>query len=238
MPLFYLALALLLIAAAPARAAEGCQAAIAAEEAAAGDMPAGLLGAIGRVESGRRDRATGAVAPWPWSVNAEGQDYVFETREEAIAWVAAARARGMRSIDVGCMQVNLMYHPDAFANLEEAFAPEANVRYAASFLHRLRQETGDWTAAAGRYHSATTELAQPYIRQVMAAMGQGAALGAVLGQGPTAMTIRPAVFALPPRAPDAVAVLLAANARLVRVFSPGSADTPAGGPRLPRVYRP
>ena len=41
------------------------------------------------------------------------------------------RAQGARSIDVGCMQVNLLHHADAFASLEQAFDPVANARYAA-----------------------------------------------------------------------------------------------------------
>jgi hypothetical protein len=63
------------------------------------------------------------------------------------------QARGVRNIDVGCMQVNLHYHPDAFASLEEAFDPAANVAYAADFLVELRREARSWTRAVGQYHS-------------------------------------------------------------------------------------
>ena len=35
------------------------------------------------------------------------------------------------------MQVNMMYHPDAFNSLEEAFDPSTNVSWAASWLKKL-----------------------------------------------------------------------------------------------------
>ena len=75
--------------------------------------------------------------PWPWTVNAEGQGAFYDTKAEAVAAVRAMQARGVRSIDVGCGQINLMHHPDAFASLEQAFDPQANAAYAARFLKEL-----------------------------------------------------------------------------------------------------
>ncbi len=53
--------------------------------------------------------------------------------------VAAMRAAGMQSIDVGCMQINLRAHPAAFASIDDAFDPAANADYAARFLRDLLQ---------------------------------------------------------------------------------------------------
>jgi len=145
-----------------------CRAAIQAAEREAG-IPAHLLMAIGRVESGRRDPETGAFHPWPWAINAEGRGQFFPSREAAVAEVRALQARGMRSIDVGCMQINLRAHPDAFASLEEAFDPLANARYAARFLTQLQATRNDWPRAASAYHSQTPEFAEPYRARVMAA---------------------------------------------------------------------
>ena len=77
------------------------------------------------VESGRANDK-GVIRPWPWTINAEGRGQFFATKLEAIAAVRALQASGVRSIDVGCMQVNLMYHPNAFASLDEAFDAPAN----------------------------------------------------------------------------------------------------------------
>jgi len=155
-------------AAASGNPAALCRSAIAAAERERG-IPARLLQAIGRVESGRRDPTTGRHAPWPWTINAEGRGSYFPDKAAAIAAVRALQAEGVRSIDVGCMQVNLRHHPTAFASLEEAFDPLANARYAARFLRELQGESGDWMRAAGSYHSQTPERAEPYRARVAAA---------------------------------------------------------------------
>ena len=150
-----------------------CRAAIAEAERGA-NLPRGLLQAIGRVESGRRDPETGQFAPWPWTTNAEGEGKYFPTREAAIAHVRQLQARGVRIIDVGCMQVNLHHHANAFASLEQAFDPLINARYAARFLTELNGGRADWRQAAGHYHSQTPERAGPYREKVLAAWEQEA----------------------------------------------------------------
>ena len=92
----------------------------------------------------------------------------FDSKAEAITAVRSLQASGVRSIDVGCMQVNLMHHPDAFASLDEAFDPMRNALYAGRFLGSLYQRSSNWIVAAGWYHSATTELAADYIKRVTA----------------------------------------------------------------------
>jgi hypothetical protein len=67
------------------------------------------------------------------------------------------------------MQINLKYHPEAFADLEEAFDPAANVAYAAAFLKALRNDKGSWAKAVAHYHSATPERYIRYRTKVFAA---------------------------------------------------------------------
>ncbi len=153
--------------AAPASPALECRAAIAQAERVAG-IPAHLMAAIARVESGRYDPVTRRTSPWPWTINAEGEPGVFPTKPAALAAVRAKQGIGVQSIDVGCMQVNLLHHPRAFASLEQAFDPVANAAYAARFLSQLFAQTGDWTAATARYHSATPERGAAYQRKVAA----------------------------------------------------------------------
>jgi len=145
-----------------------CRAAIRTAEREA-HLPPGLLVAIGRTESGRRDPATGLWSPWPWTINAEGQGRFFQTQAEAVAHVRQLQARGVRIIDIGCMQINLHHHPNAFAGLEQGFDPLTNARYAARFLSELHATRQDWARAAGAYHSNTPERAEPYRARVMAA---------------------------------------------------------------------
>lgn len=147
-------------------------------------IPDTLLPAISRVESGRLDPATGHVRAWPWTINVEGNGTFFETKADAVAAVKAIQARGQRSVDVGCMQVNLMYHPTAFADLDAAFDPPTNAAYAARFLLALYAHTRDWNLATAWYHSAEQDRGEDYQRRVfgrvMTPMGPPslAALGA------------------------------------------------------------
>lgn len=148
---------------------EQCQIAIdAAEHAQA--LPPHLLAAIGQVESGRRDPGTRQWTPWPWTIDVGGQGTFFPTKEDAIAAVRVLQAQGVRSIDVGCVQINLAQHPDAFRSLEDAFDPEINTRYGAAFLARLFTMTRDWNKAAALYHSATPALGAAYEQKVLAAL--------------------------------------------------------------------
>ncbi len=132
------------------------------------NLPRHLLLAIGRVESGRRDPATGRVEPWPWAMDAAGAGRLFDAKQDVVSAVAALSADGVRSIDVGCMQVNLAWHPKAFASLDEAFDPYANARYAGLFLRALYHQTGTWTAAVAAYHSRTPAFGASYSDRVMA----------------------------------------------------------------------
>jgi hypothetical protein len=145
---------------------EQCRIAIAAAERGHG-VPPQLLASIGRVESGRRDPVSGTWGAWPWTINAQGQGSYFETKAEAVQAVQTLLARGVRSIDVGCMQVNLMHHPNAFPNLDMAFEPSVNADYAARFLIQLHDQTGDWTKATANYHSANPEEGGPYAAKVV-----------------------------------------------------------------------
>lgn len=146
-----------------------CRIAIAeAEQAHA--VPSYLLAAIGQVESGRWDPVTRQLTPWPWTINVGGKGTFFSTEEDAIAAVRALQAQGVRSIDVGCVQINLAQHPAAFRSLEEAFDPEINTRYGASFLAQLFAVTKDWSRAAAVYHSTTPVLGTAYEAKVVAAL--------------------------------------------------------------------
>ncbi len=149
-----------------------CEAAIRAAQRAS-TVPADLLRAIGMVESGRRDPVSGVWAPWPWTIDAAGQPAFFDSKAQAIAAVRELQARGVASIDVGCMQINLAQHPAAFATLEQAFDPGANAAYAVRFLVSLFDRAGDWTQAATLYHSATPALGAAYQRRIVAAWPAG-----------------------------------------------------------------
>ncbi|MBF0306414.1 MAG: transglycosylase SLT domain-containing protein, partial [Alphaproteobacteria bacterium] len=148
-----------------------CATETARQEQALG-IPRHLLKAISIVESGRFDKVQKASFAWPWTVTAEGKGRFLPSKAAAIGEVLALRARGVRNIDVGCMQINLHFHPDAFADLNEAFEPAANVAYGAKFLKRLYGETDTWMRAASHYHSQTPELGTAYAGRVTRAWNE------------------------------------------------------------------
>jgi hypothetical protein len=123
-------------------------------------VPLAVLMAITRAETGRGKG--GVLVPWPWTVNMEGAGRWFDTEQEARAYVEDSRARGARSFDIGCFQINHLWHGKAFASVEDMFDPARNARYAAEFLKSLYAETGSWPAAAGAYHSRTPDRSARY----------------------------------------------------------------------------
>ena len=129
-------------------------------------IPTQLLAAISLAESGRFDQVRGEIIAWPWTINVGGEGRFFATKEAAIAAVKKLQKRGVTNIDVGCMQVNLHHHPDAFDSLDTAFDPFSNVAYAASFLKELKDETRSWPQAIAYYHSTTRQLNVPYRNKV------------------------------------------------------------------------
>jgi hypothetical protein len=126
-------------------------------------LPHGLLIAIAKAESGRPISSLTDVRPWPWTIDADGTGLFLDSKPAAVAWVRTQIGRH-RFVDVGCMQVDLEYHPNAFASLEQAFDPVMNTDYAARLLLRLNlgEAGGSWDVAVGLYHSHTSLLAAMY----------------------------------------------------------------------------
>jgi len=125
-------------------------------------IPKDLLTAISLAESGRWDNVNGETHAWPWTVTSGENTWKTDSKAEAIQRVQALRGAGVTNIDVGCMQINLRYHPDAFESLEQAFDPLSNARYAGTFLSNLYGSTGNWLTAAGNYHSNTQQYHERY----------------------------------------------------------------------------
>ena len=131
-------------------------------------LPETMLQAITTVETGKGAAGEAIVRPWPWTIFAEGRGQHFATKADAIQAVRELRARGVESIDVGCMQVNLHYHPGAFTSLEEAFDPSSNIAYAASLLKSLKNDNRTWESAIEHYHSYDPDRRSTYRMKVFA----------------------------------------------------------------------
>jgi hypothetical protein len=125
-------------------------------------LPEGLLMAIALKETGRWDKHVRASYAWPWTVTNGGPGKYLPTIASAMRHVHDLQARGESNIDVGCMQVNLHYHGDAFDSLEDAFDPRSNANYAARFLADLRRRHGSWKDAVEHYHSGDEDRGRQY----------------------------------------------------------------------------
>ena len=130
-------------------------------------IPRHLLTAISLAESGKWDDTNKALIAWPWTVMAKGKGHYLPSKAAAIAKVRILQAQGVKNIDVGCMQINLYYHPKAFETLDAAFDPERNVGYAANFLAAINQSTLSWPQAAANYHSTTPSKNEKYLNKVL-----------------------------------------------------------------------
>jgi hypothetical protein len=133
-------------------------AAAAAQSELTNRLPAKLLQAMTRVESGR----------WPWAVRARGIAHMLPNRAAAVALVERLRRQGVQDVIVGCLQVNLRYHRKAFATIEDAFEPATNAAYAGRFLQTLYRG-GSWWDAVGRYQGGGADARRIYVAKVVRA---------------------------------------------------------------------
>ncbi len=164
----------------------------AAQRAAlAEDVPLDVLKAIARVETGRTQN--GALEPWPWTVNREGQGYWFTSEVEAKSYVFDIFKSGVRSFDVGCFQINYRWHGKAFRSIDAMFDPDENATYAARFLAQLYAELGSWPAAAGAYHSRTQHLAASYSDRFQTVLAQLDGSGTALERDPFTASASPLI---------------------------------------------
>ncbi|MBT5572442.1 MAG: transglycosylase SLT domain-containing protein [Alphaproteobacteria bacterium] len=131
------------------------------------NTPTALLTAISHVESGRWDAQKEALFAWPWTVTNGSDGQYFPTKDAAIAQVRKLQSKGIRNIDVGCMQINLKYHPNAFEDLESALDPKTNARYAAKLLNSLFETHKTWAESIRRYHSSNPKFNRPYHDKVV-----------------------------------------------------------------------
>ena len=116
-------------------------------------IPTGILHSIALQESGKKHSKHNITSVWPWAVNSSGKSYYFDNKRQAVKFVEQQIQKGKDNIDVGCMQINLKAHPEAFRDVEHAFSPRRNVEYGARFLKQNYAALGSWSKAVGRYHS-------------------------------------------------------------------------------------
>lgn len=129
----------------PAPQAYSCPELIANAEARR-QIPRGLLMAIAVTESGLNG------TPNPFAMNIAGRAYHAKNTSEMSQIITANKKRGITSIDVGCMQINLKYHEDNFQSYKQLLNSATNVEYGASYLIKLAREQNSWREGVMDYH--------------------------------------------------------------------------------------
>lgn len=114
------------------------------------DVPLPVLYAVALTETGRRGNLH------PFALNIAGRSHFATSRQEALDVFAREREKGIRLIDLGCMQINYRWHGQEFETVGDMLDPVKNVEYAALFLKQLRARHGSWTMAVARYHAGPT----------------------------------------------------------------------------------
>lgn len=120
-------------------------------------IPSGLLLAISQVESSLQ----------PWAVNLNGKSYYPETRKGAERLLLnkdGTHRKGHTA--VGCMQLAVRWHKQAFETSYHMLEPAANVDYGAKFLKSLYKRYGSWKEAIKHYHGGTVLENKVYFTKV------------------------------------------------------------------------
>jgi len=129
-------------------------------------VPIGILYSVGLTETGKKGTLQ------PYALNVEGRAYFPETQAAALRIFDRSKAEGARLIDVGCMQINQLYHGSHFASVAQMFDPRINVDYAAQFLADLKRKHVSWSMAVARYHAGPNNdpAQKQYVCRVIANM--------------------------------------------------------------------
>ncbi|MBY0462556.1 MAG: transglycosylase SLT domain-containing protein [Alphaproteobacteria bacterium] len=109
-------------------------------------IPDKLLASIAMVESRNS----------PWAVYALKKSRFFSTQEGAIDYIQKLKAKGVKNINIGCMQINLQSHGRRFKSLKDILPPYHNIAYAAKLMKVLYAQYGSWEMAVKHYHSSSS----------------------------------------------------------------------------------
>lgn len=120
-----------------------------------------ILYAVALVESAQiNDRL---AAPWPWALNRQGRAIIPSSRFEARGILNEALNKGIRSIDVGLMQVNVRWNGHRVRRPDDLLDPETNIRVGADVLtEAIDSAPGDLALGIGRYHTGWRNDADAY----------------------------------------------------------------------------
>lgn len=150
---YFLLLCIFLVFSVPAQASDTPD--LFDEACARFNVPKNLVLAIAKTESDLE----------PWVVNVAGKDFRAKSREQALAIIHAAKARGL-SHDIGIMQINDWWLRHLGIPPETALEPRNNALLGVWILAKEIRRHGFSWRAVGAYHSPTPWRQQQYALRV------------------------------------------------------------------------
>lgn len=118
------------------------------------DLDPWLLFAISLEETGRYDKARGAITPWPYTTHRNGVVIQHETQEDAIKQINAWEAAGIKNYDVGPFQINRRWHAERFLKIEHMLDVSISAKYVGELLRSaIGRSNGNVLEAVGLLRS-------------------------------------------------------------------------------------
>ena len=134
-------------------------------------IPSNTLLAIALVESGVTCKGSDFRLrhPWPWTVslNTQGSGVHFTNKIDAKQYLKQHFKKGISNIDVGCMQINVMYHKHNFDSIDAILDMNKNIEYAAKQIHGKYKRYNSWNKAVASYHSNNPIKGQQYLLRIL-----------------------------------------------------------------------
>jgi len=120
------------------------------------------------LQESRRYFDDNQVRPWPWTLHTpeEGGLY-FDSFENAAKKLRELIASGRTNIDIGLMQLSLLWQKHRVADPVQLLKPEINIEVAAAILREHLDQFGELRLAIARYHSARLDRGVPYAASVL-----------------------------------------------------------------------
>lgn len=123
-------------------------------------IPRGLLLSMALVESGAEGE------PSAYALNISGRTVHARNIRDAANFLRDGKGKLRKRVFAGCMQLSVDHHASAFQPVDKIVDPAANVLYAGRMLMRLRNETGSWSEAVGRYNGGSRKQQAGYLCKV------------------------------------------------------------------------
>ena len=136
-------------------------------------VPPEVIWAVARTESN-----FGNLGPWPWSANFQGKSFYFKSKKALVNFLhKKIKKNPLFSIDIGCMQLNYLYHGHKFSSVYDMTDIYKNMLISAQYLRKLYEinkhiyrhknfpKNRIWGYAVGDYHSRRTSRGAKYIKR-------------------------------------------------------------------------